>query len=82
MLAQQDPYINDAAKRLYLANEDAQLRKLAFDIEEHELFIRSMNHRIETLTQENADMAAAIADKDAAIAELKALLIANGIDYK
>ena len=74
MLASQDPHIKDAAKRLYLANTDEQLRNLAFDIEEHQLFIRSMKSKIATLTRENEEMSAAIADKEAAIADKEATI--------
>ena len=88
MLASQDPHIKDAAKRLYLANTDEQLRNLAFDIEEHQLFIRSMKSKIATLTRENEEMSAAIADKEAAIAKekadnerLRSLLAENNINF-
>ena len=81
MLASQDPHIKDAAKRLYLANTDEQLRNLAFDIEEHQLFIRSMKSKIATLTRENEEMSAAIAKEKADNERLRSLLAENNINF-
>ena len=74
MLAKEDTYINDAAKKLFLANEDEQLRDQAFYAEEHQLYLNSLFKKMDRLAREISDKDATIADKDATIADKDATI--------
>ena len=79
MIAAQDSYINDAAKNLFLANEDEQIKKLALDAEEHQNFINSLQNKIDRQASEIHEKENTIADQNAEIEKLKKALKDNGI---
>lgn len=89
MLANSDPYINEASKTIFRLSADEVIRKRCLDSEEYNLDMKA-NERIireqaEVIAQNKAD----IAEKDKTIARnndelayLRSLLKENGIDYK